>query len=78
MFYEYHFFGMHMLWWIFWVILMFALFGWFEPVPKKRVRRDDPFEILRRRFAAGEIDEDEYNAKKAVLDRDAGNPQPQN
>lgn len=68
-----------MLWWVFWVILMFALFGWFEPVPKKRVRRDAPLEILKRRFASGEINEEEYQAKKRVLEEDAAAPtvQPQ-
>ena len=70
MFYEYHFFGMHLLWWAFWVILMFTLFGWFEPVPKKRVRRDAPLDILKRRFASGDITEEEYQAKKRVLEAD--------
>lgn len=70
LFYDYHFFGMHFIWWAFWIFLMFLLFGWFEPVPKKRIRRDSPFDILQRRFAAGEITEEEYEQKKAVLMRD--------
>ena len=78
-FYENHFFGMHLVWWVFWIILMFGLFGWFEPVPKRRVRRDAPLEILKRRFASGEITEDEYQEKKRVLEEDAVTPavQPQ-
>lgn len=69
-FYDYHFMGMHLVWWVFWVILMFALFGWFEPVPKKRVRRAAPLEILKRRFASGEITEEEYLSKKALIEKD--------
>ena len=78
-FYDNHFFGMHLIWWVFWIILMFGLFGWFEPVPKRRVRRDAPLEILKGRFASGEITEEEYQAKKRVLEQDAVTPaaQPQ-
>ncbi|WP_136795367.1 MULTISPECIES: SHOCT domain-containing protein [Desulfosediminicola] len=32
-------------------------------------QNDNALEILRNRFAAGEIDEKEYNAQKAVLSR---------
>lgn len=71
MFYEYHFFGMHMLWWIFWVFLFLALFGWFEPVPRKRIRRDTPLDTLQRKLAAGDITIDEYNEKKRILEADA-------
>ncbi len=70
MFYEYHFFGMHMLWWMFWIFLLFVLFGWFEPVPKKRIRRDTPLDILQRKLAAGEITIDDYNEKKRILESD--------
>ena len=70
MLYDYHFFGMHMFWWFFWIMLLFLMFGWFEPVPKKRVRRDSALDILQKRFAAGEITLDEYNERRAVLERD--------
>ena len=74
MFYgDYHFFGMHMLWWFFWILIMFLMFGWFEPVPKKRVRRDSPFDILQKRFASGEITNEEYQEKKDILEADAAN-----
>lgn len=72
--YEYHFFGMHLIWWAFWVFLMFLLFGWFEPVPKRRIRRDSPLDILQKRFASGEITDEEYRAKKSVIEADAPRP----
>lgn len=32
----------------------------------------DPFDVLDRRFAAGEIDAEEYRSRRATLERDAG------
>lgn len=68
---EYHFFGMHMLWWGFWILIMFLMFGWFEPVPKRRIRKDSPLDILQKRFASGEITNEEYQEKKKILEVDA-------
>lgn len=68
---DYHFFGMHMLWWFFWILILFLMFGWFEPVPKKRLRRDSPLDILQKRFAAGEITKDEYLERKTMLENDS-------
>ena len=67
MFFDYHFFGMHMMWWVFWLLLLVVTFGWFEPVSKTRIRRDTPLEILQRRFASGEITAAEYEEKKTIL-----------
>ena len=67
---DYGFLGMHMLWWFFWILAMFLLFGWFEPVPKKRLRRDSPLDILQKRFASGEITNEEYQEKKSILEAD--------
>lgn len=67
----YHFFGMHLLWWIFWILLLFLFFGWFQPVPKRRIRRDSPLDILQKRFASGEITNEEYQEKKSILEADA-------
>ncbi|MFQ5447107.1 MAG: SHOCT domain-containing protein [Saprospiraceae bacterium] len=33
-------------------------------------RKEDPLDILKRRFANGEIDEEEYEERKAVLEED--------
>ena len=68
MMYGYDFMGMHLLWWIFWVLILFIAFGWFEPVPKRRIRRDSPLDILQKRFATGEITTEEYHEKKTILE----------
>lgn len=64
MYYE-HFFGMHLFWWLFWLFLLVAFF--FFDVPKSP-KKDDPLRILKRRFASGEINEEEYRHKKSVLE----------
>lgn len=71
------FFGLHSFWWIFWVIVIavvvFALLrtsGSAAPAPRETLR-ETPREVLRRRYAAGELTTQEYEKRKAVLDRDA-------
>lgn len=71
MFYDgYHFWGMHMMWWFFWVLFLFTIFGWFEPVLKRKIKRDSPLDILQKRFAAGQITTEEYEVKKKILESD--------
>ena len=79
--YDWSFFGMHVFWWIFWFLLIVALFSWATPVPRRRMRtHEDPLHILRRRFAAGDITAEEYEQRKARIERDIaaarGNPRP--
>lgn len=64
-----HYFGMHLLWWIFWVAMITLLFSYTTPVPRSKTRIN-PMEILQRRYAAGEISSEEYEERKAKLLRD--------
>lgn len=64
------FMGMHALWWLFWIALIVVFFALIEPVPRSRPRQT-PLELLQRRYAAGEISSDEYEERKAKLERDA-------
>lgn len=66
----YHFWGMPLFWWVFWLFLLVLVFGWFKPVPKRRIRRDSPLDILQKRFASGEITTEEYEQKKKILESD--------
>lgn len=63
------FLGMHVFWWLFWIILILALFGFFEPVPRHRAR-ETPLQVLQRRYAAGEISTEEYEERKKHLVQD--------
>ena len=65
------FFGMHFLWWAFWILLIGALFSTVTPVPKNQLRSGErALDILRRRYAAGQVSTEEYERRKAVLERD--------
>ncbi len=76
MFYEGGYFmgGMHWVWWIFWLVLIgvIVFYGWGRPSEPRRRRRETPHEVLKRRLANGEISAEEYQKRKALLDRDAG------
>ena len=67
------FFGMHMLWWIFWLALLVGGVSFFEPVPRSQNRNHklSPLEILLKRYANGELSDKEYEMKKSRLDRDS-------
>lgn len=66
--------GMHTWWWLFWVVLigisLYSFRG--RSAGRGRGRRDDPHTILQRRLASGEITPQQYEERKALLDRDAG------
>jgi putative membrane protein len=55
----YGFWGMHLVWWFFWVGLIVLVFGFDLPEQTRR-NKNDPFTILRRRFANGELSAEEY------------------
>ncbi|WP_456425583.1 SHOCT domain-containing protein [Rhodocaloribacter sp.] len=68
--------GMHWGWWIFWILLIIILVTLFwknqttPPGPPPESRKESPLEILKRRYAAGEISTEEYEERKARLERD--------
>lgn len=67
-----HMAGMHAFWWVFWVVLIVALLFWRRDrwrAPRGKPR-ETPHEVLRRRLAAGEISPEDYERRKAILDRD--------
>lgn len=65
--------GMHGLWWIVWVVLIAVLVYavWGRPGRDRGKPRETPLEVLQRRLAQGEIDIEQYEQRKAVLERDA-------
>lgn len=64
---NYHFVGMHLIWWILWMILLFWIFATPYNVPGQRIKKDSPLDILKKRFALGEIDKEEFQEKKKVI-----------
>ena len=68
--------GMHGLWWLFWMGLIGVLvfYRWGSPNDKHRPLRESPLDVLKRRLASGEIEPEQYEQRKALLDRDAKAP----
>lgn len=64
-----HFWGMHLLWWLFWVIMIIWIFVTPYDIPGQRTRNETPLGILKKRFAKGEITKEEFEEKKKFLDK---------
>ena len=64
--------GMHYLWWVFWIAVVFGLvfWAWGGSTARRDRPRETSHEVLRRRLASGEISTEEYEKRKTVLDRD--------
>lgn len=72
MFYNgYHVFGMHLVWWFIWIMLLFWIFALPYPIPFQRVMKESALDILQKRFATGEITKEEYEEKKQILENGA-------
>ena len=67
MYYNYSYGGMHLVWWIVWMFLLFWIFALPFKIPGQRMSKDSPYDILRKRFALGEITNEEYQEKKKLL-----------
>lgn len=56
---------------MFWIALIVTAFVTVTPVPKNQMRSGErALDILRRRYAAGQVSTEEYEQRKAVLERD--------
>ncbi len=67
MWYYNGYWGMNLIWWIIWILFLIWIFA--TPWGYRRIR-DTSYDILRRRFASGEITKDEYQEAKRVLEED--------
>ena len=66
----YHFWGMHLIWWFVWLIFLFWIFALPYNIPGQRMPKDSPLDVLKKRFASGEIKAEEYQEKKKILESD--------
>ena len=70
MIYNGGFWGMHLIWWFIWMGLICCIFATPYSIPGQRYKRETEFDILRKRFAAGELTTEEYKEKKKLLEVD--------
>jgi len=66
----YHFFGMHFFWWFFWAILIVWAIRASRKNTSPQVKEDGSMEILKKRFAKGEITKDQFEEMKKTLEND--------
>ena len=67
---DYHFWGMHVIWWFVWLVLLFWIFATPYDIPYQRGKKSSPLDILQRRFAAGQITKENYLEHRAILEKD--------
>lgn len=66
---NYNFWGMHLVWWILWLILLVWIFATPYDIPGQRTNKETPLDILKRRLAKGEITKEEYTQLKAEIEK---------
>jgi putative membrane protein len=68
----YYFGGMHWIWWIAWIFFWMLFLSFMTPMRRSTYREmQSPLQLLKRRYAAGEITSEEYEERRAKLLRDA-------
>ena len=65
---DYNYWGMNLIWWFIWIVLLIWIFATPYNIPGQRMRKDSPLDILKKRFASGEIKSAEYEEMKKTLE----------
>lgn len=66
-YYNNYYWGMNVFWWIIWIIILIWIFATPWNIPGQRTKKDTPLDILKRRFANGEITKEEFEERKKIL-----------
>ena len=66
-YYDGSFGGMHLIWWIIWVIFIAWIFFIPADIPYQKTMKDSPLDILKKRYAKGEISKEEYEESIKIL-----------
>jgi putative membrane protein len=57
-----------MVWWILWIIFLLWIFVVPFNIFGQRTKAETPLNVLKKRFAKGEISKEEYEEKKKILE----------
>jgi len=68
MFYNNYYGGMALIWWAVWIIMIIWIFVTPYSIPGQRHKKETALDILKKRFASGEITEKEYYEKKSIIE----------
>ncbi|ADR22070.1 hypothetical protein MATR_02960 [Marivirga tractuosa] len=67
--FEGHYWGMHIIWWVIWVIFIIWIFATPWDIPGQRTKKETPLDLLKKRYAKGEISKEEYEDIKKTLQK---------
>jgi putative membrane protein len=67
-YFSYHFWGMNSIWWFVWIFFILWVFATPYNIPGQRLRKDSPLNILKKRFASGQIEKEEFLRTKKLLE----------
>ncbi|MEQ8625983.1 SHOCT domain-containing protein [Ekhidna sp.] len=65
--FEGHYWGMHVFWWVVWVIFIIWIFVTPWDIPGQRTKKETPLDILKKRYASGEIDRQQFEDMRKDL-----------
>lgn len=68
--YTNYYFGMNLIWWVIWILLLFWIFAIPYNIPGQRRKKDSAFDLLQKRYANGQITESEYFDKKRIMEQE--------
>jgi putative membrane protein len=69
-FYDGHFGGMHIIWWIIWLVFLAWIFFTPFDIPFNKSENETPLNLLKKRLAKGEISKEEFEELKKILNSD--------
>ncbi len=67
--FEGQYWGMHTIWWVIWVIFIIWIFATPWNIPGQRLKKESPLDLLKKRYARGEISKEEYNGIREDLQK---------
>lgn len=65
--YNDYYLGMSAIWWMIWLVVLFWIFVLPYDIPGQRKRKDTSLELLKKRFAAGQMTKEEFQSQKDLL-----------